>query len=54
MERTLSRVHRSQIQVVPRSLTCMVQVTGRSSTVVPHTPQVAGSLSTRAVSTGVP
>lgn len=36
-------MQRSQIHRTPRSLTCIDQVAGRSSTVVPHTPQLVGS-----------
>jgi len=47
MDRRLSRVQRSQIHVVPRSLTCSDQVAGRSSTTVPQTAHVQGSLTAR-------
>ena len=37
-------MHRSQIQLAPRSLTCSDHVAGRSSTEVPQTAHVQGSL----------
>lgn len=41
MERRFSRVHVWQIHVVPRALTSIDQVGGRSSTVVPQREQLA-------------